>query len=117
MLGYLTKVFGTMKRCWLKIQDWSSRRDQRALQEWALVRTKGRARYVIRSAMFVGLVMMGTHDLFEGRLGLFTIFSSHLSGLVVGFSLWRSNENRYKTALTQALVNAAPAGRFPQNLP
>lgn len=84
------------------------------MEWWGRMRTGGRARFVIRCAMMVGLIMVSTQDLFDGRIDMLTVISGHLSGILMGYYSWSSNESRYNNALIAAGVNAAPTEQVPK---
>jgi hypothetical protein len=62
--------------------------------------------------MLIGLIMVSTQDLFDGRIDMITVISGHLSGILLGFYSWSSNESRYQNALIAAGVSAAPTGKI-----
>lgn len=82
------------------------------MEWWGRMRMGGRTRFIIRNAMVLGLIMVSTQDLFDGRIDMVTVISGHLSGILLGFYSWSSNESRYQNALIAAGVNAAPTGRI-----
>ena len=81
------------------------------MEWWGRMRTGGRTRFIIRNAMVLGLIMVSTQDLFDGRIDMVTVISGHLSGILLGLYSWSSNESRYQNALL-AGVNAAPTGQI-----
>ena len=103
-----------MKRWWQKIQSWKSRRNQRGLQKWAQERTKGKVRFVIRTTLAYSVLIMMMYDYWDGGLPLFRVVTTHLTGIMIGFVVWSTNESSYKNALIEARVNAAPTGEIPE---
>jgi len=103
------------------INPWSQkspyRNKQRRLEWWERVRMEGKARFLIRSTLTFGLIMTASHDFMHGGLDLYTVISSHITGIVIGYVGWWANESEYKKALIAARVNAVPAGQTRKNRP
>jgi hypothetical protein len=100
-----------------KLQAWRSRRKLRSLKQWEKIRTKGKARYVIQSAVTWGLSMVGLMDVYEHLFGsgqssisLIWIIGYVGMGFIGAFSGWDTMEGKYQNALIDARVNAAPSG-------
>jgi hypothetical protein len=64
--------------------------------------------------MTVGLIMVSMQDLFDGRIDMVTVFSGHLSGILMGYYSWSSNETRYNNALIAAGANTVPTQQIPK---
>jgi len=103
-----------MKSLLQKYSSYKTQREQRGLEKWERERTKGQARFVIRTALAYSVLMLMLNDFWDGGLRLFTVVTTHLIGIVIGFVVWSINESRYKNALINARVNAAPSGELPE---
>jgi len=102
-------------KSWLqKYNSYNSRRDQRTLEKWARDRTGGQARFVFRTTLTFSLLMLMLHDLMDGGFGLFSVVTTHLTGIVIGFVAWAINEAKYKNALIEGRIKAAPSGELPE---
>ena len=86
---------------------WNLRQEQRSLENWALERTKGKTRFVLRQAFIFTVILTASRDVvshFEGHgdeiwslwinLAIYAI-----GGLFVGCWAWSSREGKYKKAL------------------
>jgi hypothetical protein len=60
----------------------------------------------------LGLMMLMIRDFHDGGISLFTVISTHLIGLLVGLVGWWDGEGKYKKALIQGRVIAAPGGKI-----
>ena len=96
----------SMKK-WLKrLQAWRVQRQQLSLTKWEGIRTKGKARFVVRTALIFWLTMIAvtciTDYLFDGRIKLsevpFRVVFYLLTGFIVGFGGWSDREAKYKNA-------------------
>ncbi len=103
-------------KAWLKrIQVWRSyrhhRKEQRALELWERQRADGKKRFVIRSALTYGLMMVGIVDVsnhFGGSqspLWLAVVFWP-VAGIFIGFYEWSYWERKYQKALNEAHLKA-----------
>jgi hypothetical protein len=82
------------------------------MEWWERVRMEGQARFVIRSTLWFGLIMTASHDFVHGGIDISTVITSHITGVIVGYVGWWSNESEYKKALIAARVNAATTGQI-----
>src|SRR5689334_23289062 len=99
------------------LQTYSSyqlRTDQRTLEKWARERTGGQARFVFRTTLTFSLLMLMTHDFLDGGIGLFSVVTTHLTGLVIGVVAWAVNESKYRNALIEGRIKPAPSGELPE---
>ena len=104
-----------------KYKAWRSRRRLLALQRWEQIRTKGQARFVIQTALTWGLAVAGMLDVADHIFGYgpdFATFAGRaiyypVAGIFVGFTSWSGMEAKYKNALIEARVKAAPSGQLP----
>jgi metal-dependent hydrolase (beta-lactamase superfamily II) len=94
-----------MQRWQQKCKVWKSQRRQRWLQKWAYERVQGKTRFVLRTALLITMTNLTVYELFQGHVGLETIFVCHCTGLVVALFLWRDNETRYRNALVASGIN------------
>src|SRR5215510_2786131 len=109
-----SQASSSMKSLLQKYSSYKTQREQRGLEKWERERTKGQARFVIRTALAYSVLMLMLNDFWDGGLRLFTVVTTHLIGIVIGFVVWSINESRYKNALINARVNAAPSGELPE---
>ncbi|HET6979063.1 MAG TPA: hypothetical protein VFI24_22205 [Pyrinomonadaceae bacterium] len=90
-----------------KIEARRIRKEQQALEQWQQVRTKGKLRFVIETAMTWGLTMTGVFDVIEyflqGKhsLSLSAFCFYLLIGIGSGFGGWSSMEGKYQKALNK----------------
>jgi hypothetical protein len=103
-----------------KIQAWRSRRKQRSLERWEQIRAKGKARFVVQSALTLSLTMVGATNVVDHLFGsdqypisLSRIIWYLLIGIVTGSAGWDTMEGKYKNALIDARVKASPSGELP----
>jgi hypothetical protein len=95
-----------MLRLFKDIDAWRIRRQQRSLERWALVRAKGRARYVFHQGLTWAVFMIAVTDvsdqLFESGVELsrlrLRIICYSLSGILMGFIAWSNQEGKYERA-------------------
>ena len=96
-----------MKRWYNKLQTWNSQRKLRLVAEWELTRTKGKARYMCRTALFYFLLMIPATAYFEyfdhGKMLSWqsTEFWSEairflVTGFFVGLGGWGAMEYEYR---------------------
>lgn len=100
-----------------KSETQPSPKQLRSLQQWEQIRAKGKARFIIQSALTSGLTMIGVTDVVDHVLGnghysisLSWMIGYLLVGFVGAFAGWNGMEATYKNALIEARVNAAPSG-------
>jgi hypothetical protein len=65
---------------------------------------EGRTRFVVRSTLLFGLIITASHDFFNGGIDASTVVSSHITGVIMGYICWCSNESDYKKALTAGQI-------------
>jgi len=106
-----------MKRWWEKIKAWDARRKQRGLERWAQERTRGQGRFIIRMTMLYAAMILTMREFYDGNVGLFTIATTHLTGLLIAYTSWGTSESSFKRALTEGRVKAAPSGVLPEKRP
>lgn len=104
---------------WLKrLQAWRAQRQQISLNRWERTRAKGKARFVVRTALTYGVavtVAMGILQyLIDNRIEFFTlvgriIFFS-VVGIPIAFSAWSDKETNYKEAHLEARTKPLPPG-------
>ena len=116
------KRLAVMRNSLKKLQAWrsrrSQRRSQRALEQWEQIRTHGKARFVLRVALTVGLTMVGLNDVYrhvygESAISVAMLFCYLLAGIVGAHRGWNEMERKYKDALIEARVKASPTGELP----
>jgi len=98
------------------IRAWRSRRKLRLLQEWEQTRTKGKGRFVIRTALYYGFAMVGMMDLFDHvfssgpqpPISLFKLIYWVCAGFLIAGSAWSNREGEYQKALHEARARALP---------
>src|SRR5689334_18367542 len=88
-----------IKRYWQKIKAHQARRKQRRFEYWARVRKGGQARFIIRGTMLYSMLYLTMHEFGHAEVGLFTIVTAHLTGLLIAYTGWGVGENDYKRAL------------------
>ena len=107
-----------MNKCPSKIQALRSRRKQRSLQWWEQERAKGKARYVLRTGLTLGVMVVAVADILKHLSGssnpasdlLLTLFVYVGVGFISAFFAWNSWEEKYKKALQEARA-ASPVGQ------
>jgi|SRR5215467_11256720 len=109
-----SQASSSMKSLLQKYSSHKSKRFQRWLEKWARERTKGQARFVIRTTLAYSVLILMLNDFWDGGIGFFTLVTTHLTGIVIGFVAWNVNESRYKNALIEGRVKAAPSGELPE---
>ena len=105
-----------MKRLWLTYQAWNARRIAHLKQwerRWEEKRAKGKARFVIKTALVWGgvqIVCFLVFDYFDGTLhGLKTLLMGIyflIVGVIAGFVAWWIKEGQYKDARIEARINS-----------
>ena len=95
-----------MRKLLHKYRVWDSRRQQRFLEKWYLERSKGKGRYIRRTALAWAGMMLGVSilwDDFYGKLEvvltLFRIAAYMGGGVFVGWWSWRAAELKYQRGL------------------
>ena len=91
---------GALKKWFTNVQAWRLQRRRRALAAWEQRRAKGRASFVVRSALIYSLIMTAWSDFFglglagETRFAnfLFSAIMYTVGGIVVGFIGWSAME-------------------------
>lgn len=104
-----------------RFQAWRSLRQLRSLERWEQIRVKGRARFVLLTALTYAVTAIGMIDLLNHLLqdgtpdSDFSIFniSIPLTGIFIGFDSWSQMEAKYKNARIEARVKAAPSDALP----
>ena len=102
-----------------KIRGWRSLRERRALQRWEQIRTEGKTRFVIQSALNYGVVFVGLSHAIGSLFGdpepdsLVRIIVLGLFGYGMGLSGWSDMESKYKRALTEGLQAPPPGKTLP----
>src|SRR5215211_6845980 len=93
-----------------KIQALHLRRQQRSLQLWEQERTKGKARFVLRTGLTIGVSIVAVTDILEHLFDsapphsdlLFRLLWYTGAGLIGGVFAWNRWEEKYERALQQA---------------
>ena len=101
-----------MNRLLKRIQDGHVKRrerDQRRLiEKWGVVRTKGKARYVLRSTLFCGLGATVLHDIgahvFDTQPPglLYSLIRYSIIAVLMSLYSWWDMDGRYKAACIDA---------------
>jgi hypothetical protein len=107
-----------MKKLRNRFHAWRARRRLEHLQRWERERAKGKARFVILTALLWSALMIGALSLaelyFEGTLdGLrlkTRVIYYLIAGPIVGLVLWWINEGRYKNARIEARIKRGGNG-------
>lgn len=115
----LAPVHTTMQRWFAAVQAWRLRKKLRALAKWEQERTRGKAGYIVRSALIYSLIMTAASDLFgvgldgEDRFARFwfNAISYTLGGIVVGVIGWAARERDYRNAVREIRLEAIAAGQ------
>jgi hypothetical protein len=88
-----------------KYHDSQSSKEQRSLEYWAQTREKGKARFVLRQAVALPVMMTVLRDFFgylDGGVPILRIrfiVGWFVVGIITGFLGWSSRESKYKKAL------------------
>ena len=92
---------------WLqKYHTWHSRKEERQLEHWARAKNEGPARYIFRTTLQFGLIMMLLQDFSAGGITLGTILITHLGGFIMGCVGWPFVERNYQKALLAVQAKA-----------
>ena len=112
-----------MNRLLKRIQDGHVRRrernQRRMIEQWGVIRAKGKARYVLRQSLFFGLGVAALNDIVAHILGnppaslLSNLIKYSIMGLVVAFFTWWDMEGRYKAACIDAYRKSLLSGNNP----
>lgn len=102
-----------------KFIAWRSRRQLRALARWEEVRAKGRVRFLVQTTLAYSVSVYGLSDFLDHVFPGGTQYSGSLihtitlplTGIVIGLVSWSSMESKYRNALFEARIKAAPSGR------
>ena len=97
-----------------RIRVWRLRRQQHSVERWSRVRAKGKARFVIQSALSFSLVMLVANalgDYYDDSGIQFPRFLYKqiyfvLGGVLLGFVSWWTMEGRYRNAKLEARIKA-----------
>ena len=103
-----------MKTWWERMQVWRLRRQQHSVARWARVRTKGKARFVIHSALSFSLIMIVATAIgdyfFDSQIHfprfLYKSIYFALAGILLGFVSWWTMEGRYRNAKLEERIKA-----------
>jgi len=98
-----------MSRLVKALKDWNSQRGQYSPERWAVIRAKGRGRFVLGQSFSYTVYGMAIYDVFNQiryhghpfSFG-FYIFQFAFCGLWLGYSVWGDQEAKYKKALTSS---------------
>ena len=120
MLPALTS-HGTIKRWFTSVRAWRLRKKIRYLASWEQERAKGKARFIVRTALIYSLIMTAAQDVLgygfdaENRLSkfLFNAVFYSLGGVFVGYIAWAAREMDYQNALREIRIETIAAGEPP----
>ena len=112
-----------MNKCLSKIQALRSRRKQRSLQWWERERAKGKTRYILRTGVTVGVMVVAVADILKHLSGssnsasnlLFTLFWYVGVGFISAFFAWNSWEAEYHKALKEARASSPDGHALPHS--
>jgi hypothetical protein len=114
-----------MNRLLKRIQDFHVRRrerdQRRLLEQWGVIRAKGKARYLLRSTLFFGLGVAALNDIVAHILGtqpaslLSNLIKYSIMGLVIAFFTWWDTEGRYKAACIDTYRKSLLSGNDPRD--
>ena len=113
-----------MKRILTIIQGWRHRRKRRSLERWEQIRAEGKKRFVVRTALTYGVLLVAWTDLvnvllFAGikpAISIFKLIFFVLFGYFVGSSTWTEREAKYQKALQETRATALPdSTKLPTN--
>ena len=112
-----------MNKCLSKIQGLRSGRNQRSLQWWERERAKGKARYILRTGLTVGVMVVAVADILKHLSGssnsasdlLFTLFWYVGVGFISAFFAWNSWEQKYQKALQEARASSPHGPALPHS--
>ena len=91
------------------------------IEEWGVIRAKGKARYVLRSTLFFGFGVAALNDIVAHILGnqpaglLSNLIKYSIMGLIVAFLTWWDMEGRYKAACIDAHRKSLLSANNPQD--
>ena len=95
-----------MRRLVKAFSDWRSRIGEFTPEQWAVIRAKGRGRFVLRQMFPYTVYMIALYDVFTQlghhgqpfEFGSY-IFQAAVCGIFVGYGVWGDQEAKYKKAL------------------
>ena len=92
-----------MKNLWKAYLAWTKRREQKQFERWRKTRAKGKARFVLTTALWWGGLMIALYcltDYYDGVFRVkklpFRIIFFLIGGLILGLVMWWTNEATYK---------------------
>ena len=97
-----------------RIKNWRLRRQEKSLERWAHIRSKGKARFITRSALSFSLSMIVVTSLadyiFDSELYLDDLIYKSIyyvaAGVLLGLMGWWTMEGRYLNAKLDARIKA-----------
>jgi hypothetical protein len=109
-----------MKTWMERMRVWRLRKQQRSLDRWVRVRAKGKARFVVESALSLSLIMIAVTAIrdyfFDSGIHfprfLYKSVYFVLGGVLIGFVSWWTMEGRYRNADRSANQNRYRTMRF-----
>jgi hypothetical protein len=113
-----------MKRILTIIQAWRQRRERRSLERWEQIRAEGKKRFVVRTALTFGVLMVAWTDVvnvllfaeIKPAISILKLIFSVLLGFFVGSSAWTDREAKYQKALRETRATALPdSTKLPTN--
>jgi len=102
-----------MKRLWNKYKAWRTLRREH-LQWWERKRARGKARFVIQTALVFGVSMIVAMSVLDyyfdgaiaGRRLLSRAIYYAIVGPIIGFVIWWSHEGRYNNLKIEARIHS-----------
>jgi len=105
-----------MKRILTIIQGWRHRRERRSLERWEQIRAEGKKRFVVRTALTFGVLMVAWTDVtnvllfneIKPAISVVKLIFNVLIGFFIGSSAWKDREAKYQKALRETRARALP---------